>query len=135
MKLIFALAFLFGAGLVSTKPEPKATYHNPVLDYAAPDPFVVLHEGFYYMVQSRNGGITVYKSSILTNWREAETREVYRVPEGLANCWAPEIHYVQGNWYIYFALDDGDNANHRMYVIQGLDSNNALGDYTEEQRY
>jgi GH43 family beta-xylosidase len=42
------------------------------------------------------------------------------------NIWAPEIHYIQGKWYIYFAADDGNNENHRMFVIE---SNNPLGPY------
>ena len=134
MKSILLLSLFLAVSLVSSELETKAIYHNPVLDYAAPDPFVVLHEGFYYMVASRNGGITVYKNKILTDWRQAEQRQVYTVPPGLANCWAPEIHFVRGNWYIYFALDNGDNANHRMYVIRGLDPNNPLGDYTSEKR-
>lgn len=114
--------------------QPKATFHNPILDYAVPDPFVYRHDGFYYMAVSRDGGIVVYKSALLSNWRNAETRLVYRTPGGLANLWAPELINVNGNWYIYFALDNGDNANHRMYVIRALDPNNALGDYTAEKR-
>jgi GH43 family beta-xylosidase len=84
--------------------------------------------------QANNVGVTLYKSRSLTNWRESETRLVHRVPEGAANLWAPEIHFIRGNWYIYFALDDGDNANHRMYVITALDPNNPLGSYTEQKR-
>jgi len=33
--------------------------------------------------------------------------------------WAPELHYLQGHWYIYVAADDGRNENHRMYVLRG----------------
>ena len=32
--------------------------------------------------------------------------------------WAPELHYLQNKWYIYFAADDGDNKNHRIYVLE-----------------
>ena len=37
-------------------------------DYLA-DPFVFRHEGTYYMVESREGGIFVYRSDTLTNPR------------------------------------------------------------------
>jgi GH43 family beta-xylosidase len=33
--------------------------------------------------------------------------------------WAPELHFVQGTWYIYVAADDGQNKNHRMIVLEG----------------
>jgi GH43 family beta-xylosidase len=29
------------------------------------------------------------------------------------------LHFLQGNWFIYVAADDGDNAHHRMYVLEG----------------
>lgn len=35
--------------------------------------------------------------------------------------WAPEFHLINDKWYVYFAADDGDNKNHRMYVL-GNDS-------------
>jgi GH43 family beta-xylosidase len=28
------------------------------------------------------------------------------------------LHFLRGKWYIYVAADDGDNANHRMYVLE-----------------
>jgi GH43 family beta-xylosidase len=41
--------------------------------------------------------------------------------------WAPELHKVDGFWYIYVAMDDGDNANHRMYAIKCLNPDDPLG--------
>jgi GH43 family beta-xylosidase len=31
--------------------------------------------------------------------------------------WAPELHIIDGICYIYVACDDGQNVNHRMYVL------------------
>jgi hypothetical protein len=42
--------------------------------------------------------------------------------------WAPEIHHLEGRWYIYYAADDGDNDHHRLYV---LESDRAQGAYRE----
>jgi GH43 family beta-xylosidase len=36
----------------------------------------------------------------------------------LMHMWAPEIHNLDGQWYIYFAADNGRNRNHRMYVLK-----------------
>lgn len=46
---------------------------------------------------------------------------VWRPEQGTAysqELWAPELHYIDGAWYIYVAADDGNNANHRMYVLK-----------------
>jgi GH43 family beta-xylosidase len=40
--------------------------------------------------------------------------------------WAPELHHIQGKWYIYYAADDGLNENHRMWV---LESSDPMGPY------
>ena len=42
--------------------------------------------------------------------------------------WAPEIHFINNKWYIYFAADNGDNKNHRMNVLES-NSQDALGTY------
>ena len=86
------------------------------------------------MPRSEGNGVAVYKSRTLSNWRNAEKAIVVRAPSGLTNLWAPELHFVNGNWYLYYALDDGDNANHRMYVSRGTDPNNALAPFTSPKR-
>ena len=42
--------------------------------------------------------------------------------------WAPELHKLLGRWYIYVAADDGDNYNHRMYVLEAA-GNDPTGDF------
>jgi len=92
-------------------------------------------DGFYYWALSTGLGIDVLKSRSLTNWNGAERRRVFNSVAPFGALWAPEIHYVRGSFYIYFALEtNNDNANHRMYVIRALDANNALGSYTNIKR-
>ena len=45
------------------------------------------------------------------------------------NIWAPEIHRLNDKWYLYVAADDGADANHRMFVLEG-DSADPQGSYT-----
>jgi len=40
--------------------------------------------------------------------------------------WAPELHFIKGQLYIYVAATDSNNNNHRMYVLQGTDPNDPL---------
>lgn len=42
--------------------------------------------------------------------------------------WAPELHYIDGLWYIYYAASDGNNATHRNYVLQAP---HPLGPYVK----
>ncbi|WP_231575330.1 family 43 glycosylhydrolase [Paenibacillus sp. FSL P4-0081] len=108
------------------------TFKNTLAEIDTPDPSVIYKDGYYYMTFTHNGtDIMVMKSRTL-DFRQAERRVVWYPPAETAysaNLWAPELQYIRGSWYIYFAADDGNNENHRMYVLQG-DSGDPLGDYT-----
>ena len=43
--------------------------------------------------------------------------------------WAPEIHFLQGKWYAYFAADSGKNNNHRIYVLENGSKNPMQGNW------
>jgi GH43 family beta-xylosidase len=43
---------------------------------------------------------------------------------------APEIHYLENKWYIYFDADDGDNANHRLWVLENATQDPMEGEWT-----
>jgi beta-xylosidase len=58
-------------------------------------------------------------SNIAGPWPSSGT-VVYTPPAPLGDVWAPELHQINGAFYIYVAMDtNGDNANHRMYVLEG----------------
>jgi GH43 family beta-xylosidase len=47
--------------------------------------------------------------------------------------WAPEIHFVQGKWYIYFGAGDAkDNWKIRLYTLENASANPLEGDWTEK---
>jgi GH43 family beta-xylosidase len=44
--------------------------------------------------------------------------------------WAPEIHFLRGKWYIYFAADAGTNQTHRIWVIENASPDPLEGEWT-----
>jgi GH43 family beta-xylosidase len=81
----------------------SCTFSNPIADGA--DPWVVRRNDWYYLVESTDGGISVYRSKHLTDLKRNEVR-VWSAPEEGWNqdhIWAPELHFVDGRWYIYYA--------------------------------
>jgi GH43 family beta-xylosidase len=64
----------------------------------------------------------INKSTTLETLLQQTKTIIFTPPAGTgysSNLWAPELHYRNGRWYVYFAADDGANANHRMYVLEG----------------
>ena len=116
---------------ISTSP----LFTNDLGGGMASDPWVFRAGGNYYYCGTTGGSLWVAKSATLQNIMTQTRTTIYTPPGGTdysGNLWAPELHYRSGRWYVYFAADNGDNANHRMHVLQGgTDANDPLnGTYT-----
>lgn len=106
-------------------------FRNPLLP-AGPDPWVIFHGGFYYYMNTTARNLTIWKTRDLTRLASAEKKVVWRPP--LAgpyshDIWAPELHFLSGKWYIYFAADDGRNATHRIWVIENASPDPLSGSW------
>lgn len=105
------------------KAEPQyeyAEFTNPILPSGA-DPWVIRDGDTYYYCYSGGNGVYVSAAKSLPEITPDGGVKVYTAPENTmysAEYWAPELHKIKGKWYIYVAADDGDNYNHRMYVLE-----------------
>ena len=114
-----AAAPSFAANAVQTLGATRPRqFVNPIAPGA--DPWVVHHDGSYYWCASENDlGVAVYRSDRLTE--RGEKTIVWEAPEHgpySKEVWAPELHRLDGKWYIYVAASDGKNINHRMIVLE-----------------
>ncbi len=106
-----------------------AEFRNPIVRSAA-DPFVTEHNGNYYYCYAVPGGVAVNLMKGITDIRK-EGAVVWTAPAGTdysSEYWAPELHYIENSWYIYVAADDGNNVNHRMYVLK-RENENPVGKF------
>jgi GH43 family beta-xylosidase len=99
------------------------TFHNPIKATGA-DPYVVQWHAAYYLIESRDGGLWVTRSpkDDLTGIASGTAKEIWTYPVEGSHCtavWAPELHLIDGHWYVYYAATtcDDDNANHRMFAL------------------
>ena len=114
------------------------TLNNPIVEQRA-DPWVYKHtDGYYYFTASvpEYDRIEVRRAAIIQGLAEAETVVAWRKHEEgpmSANIWAPEIHYIDGKWYIYYAAARADEIfAHRMYVIENDSQNPLEGTWVEK---
>lgn len=108
------------------------TFKNALATIDAPDPSVVYKDGYYYMTFTHNGADIMVMKSRTLDFKRAAKKVVWYPPVDTmysANLWAPEIQYLRGKWYIYFAADDGRNENHRMYALEA-ETDDPLGPYS-----
>lgn len=118
-------------------------FKNPIVpvsgEAGSADPSVVFKDGYYYYCKSdKDASLVVAKAKRLQDIGSVPRVTVYTPPAGQMyskGIWAPELQYIdvdgdgEGKWYIYFAADNGDNANHRMYVLES-DTQDPQGSYT-----
>ena len=106
------------------------------------DPFVLLHDGKYYMCKSHRGGIAVSESDCLSDFfkgrRMGEAMKMVWRASGddrdwnARQVWAPEIHCVDGVWYIFYAAGrqhGGPFWEQRAGVLVSFDG--PFGPYVE----
>ena len=119
----FCLLLLLVLNTWTLDAQAQRTFTNPLLP-AGPDPWITYHEGYYYYTQTGGNRIDIWKVRNPVDLAHAERKTVWTPPPNGSyskQIWAPEIHFLGGKWYVYFAADDGKNENHRLWVLGSVD--------------
>jgi GH43 family beta-xylosidase len=134
--LLLVAAACGGGGGNGTPPPPPATctFTNPLASGA--DPWVVERGGWYYLIKSRDNGIWVSRSQRLSEVVTASAVRVWTPPAtgwNQTNIWAPELHYVDGRWYIYYAAGSAGPPfiHQRSGVLESV-GEDPQGAYTDK---
>ncbi len=109
-----------------------ATFTNPLLP-VGPDPWVVYRDGFYYYMNTTGNNLTIRKTRDISDLRDAEAKVVWTPPASgpySHEIWAPELHFLSGKWYLYFAADSGTNQSHRLWVLENSSPDPLTGNWT-----
>lgn len=117
-------------------------YKNPIVENRA-DPWVYKHtDGYYYFTGSVPGyqEIELRRAKTLNGLADGEIKTVWKAHDkGKMSelIWAPEVHYIDGKWYIYFAASDhaeirDEVYHHRMFVIECSEENPFEGEWIEK---
>lgn len=107
------------------------TFKNPILPSGA-DPYSYYRNGFYYYTNTAGNKIELWKSKTLAGLKDSPHKTIWKAPKSgpySKSIWAPEIMFLKGKWYAYFAADDGKNENHRMYVLENSSKDPMKGEW------
>lgn len=103
------------------------------------DPYVCLHtDGWYYFTGSvpSYDCITLRRSRILEDLPDAQDKVIWKKHESgpmSIHIWAPELHYLNGKWFLYFAGGEKEDIwEIRPYVLECL-GDNPMEDAWEEK--
>lgn len=115
---------------------------NPLIEQRA-DPWIYKHsDGYYYFTGSvpEYDRLELRRSQTIEGLADADKVTIWvKHDTGLmsANIWAPEIHYIDGKWYVYFAAAHTSETkdglfDHRMFVLENDSPNPLEGNWIEK---
>ena len=116
------VAAVVACGVLSAPAQQTARHAliNPLLP-SGPDPWVTWRDGFYYHMHTTGKDLSIWRTRRLADLAHGDQKVVWRAPATgpfSRDVWAPELHFLLGKWYIYFAADAGTNASHRIWVME-----------------
>ncbi|WP_186757343.1 glycoside hydrolase family 43 protein [Echinicola salinicaeni] len=118
----------------------ELTFDNPIAEQRA-DPWVYKNDdGTYYLIATvpEYDRIVIRKAKSIDGLKAASEKEVWHKHEqGVMghHIWAPELHRIDGKWYIYFAAGEAENIwNIRMWALSNSSEDPTQGEWKEEGR-
>lgn len=115
-------------------------FNNPIAEQRA-DPWVFkTDDGMYYLIATvpEYDRIVIRKANSINGLNDAKEKEVWHKHEkGVMghHIWAPELHKIDGKWYIYFAAGEAEHIwNLRMWILSNPSEDPMEGEWKEEGR-
>ena len=136
----FFTAVTIGVALFQPGMAQQQNFNNPVAEQRA-DPWVYKSDaGIYYLIATvpEYDRIVIRKAKNINELKNAREKVVWHKHEKGEmghHIWAPELHRIDGKWYIYFAAGETENIwNIRMWVLSNDSDDPMDGVWKEEGR-
>lgn len=112
-----------------------AAFQNPLNQ--GPDPWMIYFEGNYYLTTTQHDCIRMWKAPTLSGLKTDSAVTVWtdNHPDRSHGIWAPEFHFINGRWYLYYTAMAATKVDttHRMHVLESA-GKDPLGPYTYKGR-
>lgn len=139
MRLIRIFTLMMITVMYPNQSYSQATeFNNPIAEQRA-DPWVYKTDtGDYFLIATvpEYDRIVLRKANSINGLKEAKEKEIWHKHEkGVmgSHIWAPELHRIDGKWYIYFAAGEAENIwNIRMWVLSNSSADPMQGKWKEE---
>ena len=136
MRALACLAALLLAAPATARADDPRAFANPLLPSGA-DPWIVREGDTYYYMNTLGDRLAIRATRDLTRLADAEEVVVWRAPKTGPNAlsiWAPELHRIDGKWYIYYtaaAAGHDDDAHRGVFVLENAGSDPQRGQWVD----
>lgn len=137
VRFLWLLPGLLTAALAMGEPAAPVLHSEPLVAQRA-DPWVHRHDkGLYYFIASAPefDRIELRAATTIAGIATAEPRVIWRKHDKgplSVNIWAPELHHIDGVWYVHVAGGDaGVPGSIRMHVLANPAADPMQGEWRE----
>lgn len=98
-------------------------FTNPIRNPGGSDPQVSYSGGWYYLISTEWDNLQLARAETIDGLKTAESKVIYTDSNAsrCCNVWAPELHYFDGTWYLYYTAGGSENLdNQRSHVLKGV---------------
>ncbi len=143
MRVLFAFALaataLPGCAAQRAATPVGASFTNPLLP-SGPDPWITREGDTYYYMHTLGNRLAIRPTGDVSKLAEAEEVTVWTPPATGPNAqsiWAPELHRIEGKWYIYYSASASgqDDDDHRgVFVLENASADPLSGTWVDRGR-
>lgn len=137
LRLLLSLSLLINLGNSLIFASVETEWMNPIVPQRA-DPHIYLHtDGYYYLAATvpEYDRIEIRRARLLGELSTATPKIIwYKHDKGImgAHIWAPEIHFINDKWYVYFSAGESDAIwEIRLYALSNNSKNPLEGEWEE----
>ncbi|WP_418066682.1 family 43 glycosylhydrolase [Sphingomonas endolithica] len=136
---MFLRASIMACALAFSPPAGGAggrTFVNPLLQ-SGPDPWITQYGGTFFYMNTLGNRLAIRKVKDIARLADAPEITVWTPPEKGVNgvsIWAPELHRINGRWYIYYtAAESGhdDDAHRGIFVLENSSADPTQGSWLD----
>ncbi len=111
------------------------TFTNPLLT-SGPDPWVIKKDSLYYYTNTSGDRIKLWRTTAMSRLGTAYNQTVWTKPAtgpNSQNIWAPELHYLDGKWYLYYTAGaSADLSTQRLFVLENSSPDPMTGTWVDK---
>lgn len=135
-RLFLSFTLMLTASIAQGSPVNPFNYDNPIVTQRA-DPFIHRHTdtGCYTFIGTspKFDNIELRQACRLNDLKTAQPKVIWQKNESgvmSQNIWAPELHQIDGTWYIYFAAGEKERPFQiRMFVLSNKNEDPMTGQW------
>lgn len=131
VSVLFAALVITGCGAGTDTGEEVSDFTS-IIDNDGADPWILQTESYFYYTKTTGNNLTLWRAENLSLVATGEKKIIWEIPEEFESIWAPELHYLDDRWVMYFAANR-PSETHRMYALVNHQKDPYMGEWQLEE--